>query len=123
MERKKDEFIDYPQSKLKRDHFIGEYSGSKKKLKHNIDIALIQSLSNIRDYSILENYGLILIDECHHASNDTYRNVLRNIKAKHIYSFSASPKRKDKTDTVVYDYIDNNIKMLQNSFQKRLKTY
>lgn len=102
-----DEFIEYPKFKQKKDHFIGEFNGSKKKLKYNIDIALIQSLSNISDYSALENYGLILIDECHHASNDTYRRVLRNIKAKYIYSFTATPKRKDKTDKITYMYLGN----------------
>ena len=30
---------------------------------------------------------------------------------------------KNKDNVIVYDYIDNNIKMLQNAFQKRLKTY
>lgn len=100
-----DEFIEYPQSKRKKDHYIGEFSGARKKLKYNIDIALIQSLSNLEDFSILNNYGLVIIDECHHASSDTYRKVLRNIPSKYIYSFSASPKRKDKTDKIINMYL------------------
>lgn len=102
-----DEFIKYPQSEKKKDHYIGEFSGSKKKLKGNIDIALIQSLANIDDFSILQKYGLVLIDECHHASSDTYRKVLKHLNAKYIYSFSATPQRKDKLDKIGYMYLGN----------------
>lgn len=105
--QKIDKFIDYPQSKLKRDHYIGEYHSSKKKLKHHIDVALIQSLANLDDFSILDNYGLVLIDESHHASSDSYRSVLRHIKSKHIYSFSASYKRKDHMEKVTEMYLGN----------------
>lgn len=100
-----DKFINYPQSKLKRDHYIGEYHGGKKKLKYQIDVALIQSLANLDDFSVLDHYGLVLIDESHHASSDSYRAVLRHIKAKRIYSFSASYKRKDQLEKVTSMYL------------------
>lgn len=102
-----DEFIEYPKSKLKKDHYIGEYHGSKKKLKYHIDVSLIQSLSKIEDERIIQKYGLVLIDECHHASSDTYRTVLRNINAKYIYSFSGTPKRKDKLEKIMQMYLGN----------------
>lgn len=100
-----DEFIDYPIAQLKRDHYIGEYHGSKKKLKYQIDIALIQSLSHIKDMSLIQKYGLVLIDECHHASSQTYRNVLRHINAKRIYSFTATPQRRDQLDKIFHMYL------------------
>lgn len=42
-----DMFLEYPQSKLKRDHYIGEYTGNKKKLKGNIDIATVLLFSTL----------------------------------------------------------------------------
>ena len=117
---KVNEFIDYPKAKLKRDHYIGEYHGNKKKLQYHIDIALIQSLSKIEDIDMIQKYGLILIDECHHASSDTYRTVLRNINAKYIYSFSGTPERKDKLEKVMQMYLGDIVykvdkqKMIQN---------
>lgn len=102
-----DEFIDYPKAKLKRDHYIGEYYSNKKKMKFHIDIALIQSLSKLEDMSILQNYGLVIIDECHHASSDTFRTVLRYINARYIYSFSGTPQRKDQLDKITYMYLGN----------------
>lgn len=102
-----DQFIEYPKSKLKRDHYIGEYHSNKKKLKQHIDVALIQSLNNLKDITVLKNYGLIIIDECHHASSETYRNVLRHLNARFIYSFSGTPERKDKMDKIIYMYLGN----------------
>lgn len=102
-----DEFIEYPISKKKKDHYIGEYHGNKKKLKGHIDVALIQSLTNIEDFQLLQQYGLVLIDECHHASSNTYRNVLRNLNAKYIYSFSGTPERRDKLDKIICMYLGN----------------
>ena len=102
-----DEFIDYPQFKLKKDHYIGEYHGNKKQLKYHIDVVLIQSLNKIDNLSIIHKYGLVLIDECHHASSHTYRNVLRNINAKYIYSFSGTPKRKDQLEKIMHMYLGN----------------
>lgn len=102
-----DEFIEYPKFKLKKDHYIGEYHGNKKKLKYHIDIVLIQSLNKIENKSIIQKYGLVLIDECHHASSDTYRTVLRNLNAKYIYSFSGTPKRKDQLEKVIQMYLGN----------------
>jgi len=55
----------------------------------------------------IQKYGLVLIDECHHASSDIYRTVLRNINAKYIYSFSGPPERKDKLEKVMQMYLGN----------------
>lgn len=99
------EFIHYPKSDKKKEQYIGEYFGNKKKLKGQIDIALIQSLTNINDMSIIQKYGLVIIDECHHASSQTYRNVLRNLNAKYIYSFSGTAYRSDKRDKILYMYL------------------
>ena len=31
---------------------------------------------------MLEKYGMIIVDECHHAASDTIANVLKEVKAK-----------------------------------------
>lgn len=100
-----DMFLEYPQSKLKRDHYIGEYTGNKKKLKGNIDVATVQSLSNLEDVSILQKYGLIIIDECHHCASNTYRTVLKRLNAKRIYGFSATPERQDGLEEITNMYL------------------
>jgi superfamily II DNA or RNA helicase len=99
------DFLDYPDKDKKRNQFIGEYSGSKKKMFGNIDIALVQSLSHLKDKEIFERYGLVIIDEGHHSASTTYRETLKNIPAKNIYSFTATPERQDGLDKIVSMYL------------------
>ena len=105
--RQIDIFIEYPVVKLKRDNYVGEYTGNKKKLKGNIDIATIQSLVNIEDFAILQRYGLIIIDECHHCASNTYRTVLKRLNAKKIFGFTATPERQDGLEEITCMYLGN----------------
>lgn len=97
------EFLTIPPGKSKRDSYIGIYNGSKKKLRGHIDIAIAASLANLENIAVtLKEYGMIIIDECHHAASDTFTRVLRNVNAKYIYGFSATPKRKDGLEKVMH---------------------
>lgn len=111
------DFLKIPEAKSKRDSFIGIYKGSKKKLKGNIDVATAASLANLEDIEdALKEYGMIIIDECHHAASNTFTRVLRSVKAKYIYGFSATPKRKDGLEKIMYMYCGP-IRHETNSFQ------
>ena len=100
-----DKFLTYPLAKLKKDHYIGEYTGNKKKLKGNIDIATVQSLANIENISVLQQYGLIIIDECHHCASMSYRTVLKKLNAQRIYGFTATFKRQDGLEEITNMYL------------------
>ena len=41
-------------------------------------------------------------DECHHAASVTSMELLQGIKAKYVYGVSATPKRGDSLDKVIY---------------------
>lgn len=97
------EFLNIPPGKSKRDSYIGIYNGSKKELRGHIDIAVAASLANLENIAVtLKEYGMIIVDECHHAASDTFTRVLRNVNAKYIYGFSATPKRKDGLEKVMH---------------------
>ncbi len=121
--RQIDNFINYPKTKKKREHYIGIYYGNKKNLKYHIDIALIQSLSRIKDKNIINKYGLVLIDECHHASSNTYRSVLRYITAKNIYSFTGTIKRKDRLEAISAMYLGNVAYQVDRKKEIQKRTY
>lgn len=42
------------------------------------------------------------MDECHHAASPTYMEVLQKINAKYVYGVSATPKRGDHLDKIIY---------------------
>ena len=112
------EFLDIEYD-YKKDKF-GVYYGAKKKLTFNIDIASIHSFDDSKEsYDILSKYGLILIDEVHHLAARTFERVLRNTNTKYIYGLTATPKRFDKQEKIIYKTIgdiiyehkENNIKL------------
>ena len=98
-------FLSIPIPKKKKDSYIGEYSGKRKQLKYHFDIAMINSLTNYDNLDeLFSHYGLVIIDECHHVASEMFRKVLRHCSSNNIYSFSATPKRQDKLDRIMYMY-------------------
>ena len=75
---------------------VGVLGGSKNKLSGIIDIATYQSLYRgevVKD--IVKDYGMVIIDECHHVAAPNYERVLREVNAKYVYGLTATPKRQD----------------------------
>ena len=75
---------------------IGQLGAGKNTLNGIVDIAVIQSLSRSGEVKeCVRNYGMVIADECHHASAFTYENILKSIQAKYVYGLTATPSRKD----------------------------
>jgi superfamily II DNA or RNA helicase len=82
---------------------IGIIGGGKKKPTGNIDIAIIQSLSRYEDLgALLDNYGQIIIDECHHLSAFSFEAILKQAKAKYIVGLTATPERRDGHQPIIF---------------------
>lgn len=102
--------IDYPQHEEKnkrgrRKVFspIGCFDSSGNTLHGIIDIALIQScLDEDGVKSFVQDYGMVIVDECHHVSSITFEQVLMSIKAHTIYGLTATPIRKDGHQPIIF---------------------
>jgi superfamily II DNA or RNA helicase len=82
---------------------IGQFGGGKNKRTGTIDVAVIQSLQHkgaVHDF--VAEYGLVIVDECHHLSAFTFERVLRQIKAKYVLGMTATPTRKDGHHPIIY---------------------
>jgi superfamily II DNA or RNA helicase len=82
---------------------IGEIGAGKDNRKNKIDIALIQSLfrdGKVKDF--VRDYGMVIVDECHHISAFSFEQVLREAKAKYVYGLTATPVRKDGHHPIVF---------------------
>ena len=102
--------IDYPQHEEKnkrgrRKVFspIGCFDSSGNTLHGIIDIALIQScLDEDGVKPFVQDYGMVIVDECHHVSSITFEQVLMSIKVHTIYGLTATPIRKDGHQPIIF---------------------
>jgi len=82
---------------------IGQLGGGKNTLGDIVDIAVMQSLSRQGEVKeCVKNYGMIIADECHHASAFTYEQILKTTSAKYIYGLTATPTRKDGHHPILF---------------------
>ena len=48
------------------------------------------------------DYGMVIMDECHHAGAYTFENVLWKVKAKYVYGLTATPMREDGHEKIMF---------------------
>lgn len=82
---------------------IGTIGGGKAKPTGQIDIGVMQSLSRHGEVSALvENYGHIIVDECHHIGAVSFDAILKRVKAKYILGLTATPIRRDGQQPIIF---------------------
>lgn len=87
----------------KKPSLIGQLGGSKNTLSGIVDIAITQSLISDGEVKPLVNdYGMVIVDECHHVSAVSFWKVLREAHAKYIYGLTATPKRSDGHQPMIF---------------------
>lgn len=109
------EFLQVNYEYKKEKEKFGVYYGAKKKLTGNVDIASIHSFDDsVESNEILSKYGMIIVDEVHHLAARTFERVLRNTNTKYIYGLTATPKRSDRNEKIIYKTIGDIIYEHQN---------
>lgn len=84
---------------------IGQVGAGKDTRGGIIDIAIMQSLFEGEEKevkSFVEDYGMVIVDECHHVAAFTFEKVLKAAKAKYAYGLSATPVRKDGHHPIIF---------------------
>lgn len=82
---------------------IGQIGAGKDTSSGIIDVAVMQSLSRQGEVKeCVKKYGLIIADECHHASAFTYEQILKTTHARYIYGLTATPMRKDGHHPILF---------------------
>jgi superfamily II DNA or RNA helicase len=85
----------------KRKSLIGIIQGAKDTSTGIVDIAMVGSLYKKGEYyPRLKDYGMILVDECHHSASETISRILREVPAKYMYGVTATPFRSDGLDRI-----------------------
>lgn len=82
---------------------VGRIGGGKARPTGKIDIAVMQSLSkNEKLSALLDNYGHVIVDECHHLGAASFDLLLRRAKAKYVCGLTATPMRRDGLQPIIF---------------------
>ena len=64
---------------------------------------MITSLGQGDDVNpLIKNYGMVIMDECHHAGAAIAEDVLNAVSAKYVYGLTATPKRDDGQEQKIF---------------------
>jgi superfamily II DNA or RNA helicase len=104
-----DQWIERIQSFLKiPKQEIGQIGNQKFKVGKEITVAMIQSLTRSDEISkIAKSFGTIIVDECHHIPAKSFREAIVNFNSFYLYGLTATPKRKNNDEKLIYVYIGN----------------
>jgi len=92
------------EKRRKKNSVIGQLGGGKNTINGIVDIAIMQSMFE-QDKSVkqmINQYGLVLVDECHHISATNFSRILSAADAKYIYGLTATPIRKDGHHPIIF---------------------
>ena len=82
---------------------IGRLSAIHNSITGIIDIAMISSLGKKGEiHELVKNYGMVIMDECHHGASQTAEEVLNEVNARYVYGLTATPKRDDGQEKKIF---------------------
>ncbi len=82
---------------------FGQIGGGKQIRNGIIDIAIMQSLSRMGEVKdFVKDYGMVIVDECHHVPAFSFEAILKNVSAKYVYGLTATPTRKDGHHPIIF---------------------
>jgi superfamily II DNA or RNA helicase len=96
------DFLKIPKNK------IGQLGNQKFSIGESVTVAMIQSLARMQDFEELAStFGTIIIDECHHIPAKSFREAIVHFNAYYLYGLTATPKRKNNDQKLIFIYIGN----------------
>jgi len=85
-------------------HEIGIIGKGKTKIGKQITIATIQSLPKQIE-QIQNQFGTILVDECHHIPAETFRSTIEKLNTFFLYGLTATPFRKYNDGKLIFAFL------------------
>lgn len=88
---------------------IGKIGQGKTKIGKQITVAMIQSLSKELEkpdvVKLLNAFGTIILDECHHIPAETFRNTISKLQTYYLYGLTATPFRKYNDSKLIFIHL------------------
>ena len=96
---------DLPKKRGRKKAFspFGTLDSKGNSLHGKIDIALMQScLEDSGMKPFVRNYGMLIVDECHHVSAVNFERILKYANARYVYGLTATSIRKDGHQPIIF---------------------
>jgi superfamily II DNA or RNA helicase len=84
---------------------VGIIGDSKWRLGSKVTLASYQTLNRRGVSEIADLFGLVIIDECHHAPARTFTAVVKSLSAKKVLGLTATAMRRDQLERLMLFYI------------------
>lgn len=82
---------------------FGTLDSKGNSLHGKVDIALMQScLEDDGVKPFVRNYGMLVVDECHHVSAVNFERVFKYANARYVYGLTATAIRKDGHQPIIF---------------------
>ena len=81
---------------------VGTIGGDRASAGGLVDVGMLQSLvrkGEVKD--MVTEYGMVIVDECHHIPAVSFERVLSEAKSKYVYGLTATPHRRDGHHPIV----------------------
>jgi superfamily II DNA or RNA helicase len=81
--------------------------GAGKNTEGDITLAMLQTLARREEQlvQLSNDYGLVIIDECHHIPSQTFSQVINQLACQYRYGLTATPCRRDGLDQLISRHI------------------
>jgi len=80
---------------------IGLLGNSRDSISGYVDIATFQTVAS-RMPEFIKNYGMVIVDECHHVAADSLMKVMNAVCPKYVFGLSATVRRDDGLESLVF---------------------
>jgi superfamily II DNA or RNA helicase len=86
-----------------RQSLIGQIGAGRANPGGIIDVAIMQSLASggeVKEF--IKDYGMVIVDECHHVPAFSFEQILKKVQARYIYGLTATPTRRDGHHPIIF---------------------
>jgi len=95
--------LENKRGRKKKTALIGEIGAGRNTRSGIVDVAVMQSLSSGGAVKpLVKDYGMVIVDECHHVPAFSFEQILKNVRAKYVHGLTATPARSDGHHPIIF---------------------
>ena len=95
--------LEKKRGRKKNQSIVGLIGAGKSNPGGVVDIAIMQSLNRSGEVkALVKDYGMVIVDECHHVTAFSFEAILKSVSAKYVYGLTATPARQNGSHPIIF---------------------